>query len=233
MMTHEESGARTLDARKFRIAIPHGGYYAFAGAEGGSLEIESLEGGQCCDLVCFRLGEHSDALNAHACIMRNGSIYLSTGDHLFGWAQTSMMTIIEDSVARGSHDILAGMCTQQSTQLKFGVSGAPCCRGNFIAGLSPYGISPHEIVSSFNIFMRVEVGTDGSVRIGECPARKGDRIRFRLDSDLIVALSVCPQRWGTTNQEIGGSVALTYADVPDPILFSDAEGPAPYAPRDA
>jgi uncharacterized protein YcgI (DUF1989 family) len=91
----------------------------------GPRRIVDVDGGQCCDLVCFSEEDVRERLSTHATIMRNGTIHLSKGHALYSSRHRRMLSIVDDTVGIGGHDLLAGTCSQASNEAKFGVQGTP------------------------------------------------------------------------------------------------------------
>jgi uncharacterized protein YcgI (DUF1989 family) len=110
-----------------------------------------------------------------------------------------MFTIVEDSVGAGGHDVLAGMCSQASNEVKFGVTGTPNCTANLTAALSAFDVPPEYLTGPFNVFMNMTIDQQGGVAIQEPRSGRGDHIDLRAEMDCIVAISNCPQEWGPTN----------------------------------
>jgi uncharacterized protein YcgI (DUF1989 family) len=50
-----------------------------------------------------------------------------------------------------------------------------------------------DIVANLNFFMSVPVRPDGGMAIAEGHSRPGDHIELRAETDVLVALSNCPQ----------------------------------------
>ena len=175
------------------------GYHAFELECGSTLRIVDEEGQQCCDFVCFNATDPRERLSTHATIMRNGTISITAGHTLYSTRQRPLFTIIEDTLRAGDHDLLAGMCTQASNELKFGVTGTPNCTANLTAALASFGIPPTDIVDCLNVFMRMTIEVDGTVEIRQPRSKPGDYLALRAEIPSIVGISNCPQEWGPTN----------------------------------
>ncbi len=188
--------------------LPPRGHTAFELRAGEQLEITDLEGQQCCDLLCFSAADPRERVSTHATAMRNRSIYLTAGHAVYSHAQQPLLEVVADSVGPGGHDLLAGMCSEASTQLKFGVTGAANCTDNMRAALAPFGVDPTRLADSLNLFMRVPVAADGSLQIEEPISKAGDSITLMAVRDCLIAISNCPQEWGTTNARHLTSIGL-------------------------
>ena len=79
------------------------------------------------------------------------------------------------------------------------VAGTPNCRSNFEQTLRPFGIPLQEIPYSFNVFMNAPIEPDGKMSIHEPISKPGDHVDLRAETDLIVAISNCPQERNPCN----------------------------------
>ena len=102
-----------------------------------------------------------------------------------------MLSITADTC--GLHDTLAGCCSNEIDLLRYGVVKTRSCRANFIAELAKWSMSPADIVSNINFFMRVKFTEDGSVEIAPCVSKPGDYVEMRAEMPVIAMLSNCPQ----------------------------------------
>lgn len=67
----------------------------------------------------------------------------------------------------------------------------PSCFENLYRSFEPFGISPNQISTTFNIFMRVDVSPQGAVSVETPTSKAGDHIELRAEMDLICALTSC------------------------------------------
>lgn len=204
----ETTGGATVHPRERMVVVPPRGFFAFEIAAGERLEVVDVEGQQCCDLVCFDAENPRERASTHATVMRNGSVYLTAGHRIYSTSQQPLMDMVADSVGAGGHDLLAGMCSEESTRSKFGIADAPNCTDNLRQALEPFGIGPELIVDSLNLFMRMPVEPDGSVRIEEPLSKAGDSVVLEAIRPCLIAISNCPQEWGTTNARALTNIGL-------------------------
>jgi uncharacterized protein YcgI (DUF1989 family) len=106
------------------------------------------------------------------------------------------MTITADTC--GLHDLLAGSCSEGTNRWRYGVADSPNCRANFEAALRPFGVPLREVPYSFNIFMNVPI-ENGKIRIEEPLSKAGDLIDLRAETDVLIAISNCPQERNPCN----------------------------------
>lgn len=147
-------------------------------------------GEQVADLYAFRDGEPSCILSSGRSIDYASKIYLSTGDLLYANDSRPMFTIVSDTVGR--HDFLLTPCSQEMFEILYRHQGHhPSCFENLYTAFAPFGISPSQIFTTFNIFMNVTIAEDGVVSVKPPLSKAGDSIELRAEMDLICALTSC------------------------------------------
>ncbi len=177
--------------------LPPRGETAFPMYAGQICRVIDLEGQQVADFLCFDRHDPVDKLSVENTQLINGTLFITTGHHLYSTRCTRMMTIVADTV--GVHDLISGSCSEQSNALRYNVRGTPNCRGNFERSLAPHGIPLAEIPYSFNIFMNTTVSPEGKTRIEEPKSKAGDYVDLRAERDLLISISNCPQERNPCN----------------------------------
>jgi urea carboxylase-associated protein 1 len=176
--------------------LPARGRTAFPVDRGQTVRVVDVDGQQVADFVCFRRPDTSEKLSVHNTALVQGTIYISTGHQLLSDRCGTLMTITADTC--GLHDLLAGSCSEGTNRWRYGVADTPNCRANFEAALRPFGIPLREVPYSFNIFMNVPI-VDGKISIVEPVSKAGDYVDLRAETDLLVAISNCPQERNPCN----------------------------------
>jgi uncharacterized protein YcgI (DUF1989 family) len=157
---------------------------------GDILRVTDPLGEQVSDLFAFRDGDPACSLSSGRSIDYAGKIYLSTGDTLWSNDSHPMFTILQDDVRR--HDFLLTPCSQEMFEILYKHRGHhPSCFENLKNAFHAFGIGPERISTTFNIFMTVDVGADGSVEVKPPRSKAGDSIELRAEMDLICALTAC------------------------------------------
>ena len=102
-----------------------------------------------------------------------------------------MLSIVADDVGR--HDFLYAACSKEMYRIQYGIrENQSNCLDNLRNALSEVGPEPVVIPTPFNVFMNVEIMPDGRLTIQPPLSNKGDRIVFKAEMDLTVAISACP-----------------------------------------
>jgi len=159
---------------------------------GQYLTVVDIEGQQAVDFLCYDTGHPVDRLNLPNTVKLNGSLYVTTGTRLYSDRARTMFSVVEDTC--GMHDTLAGCCSSEMDELRYGVVTGESCRDNFASELARWDLAPAEIVSNVNLFMRVEFGADGRVAIVDSISKPGDFVTLRADMPVLAVLSNCPQQ---------------------------------------
>lgn len=174
-----------------REIVPPGGRWSRRLETSERLRLIDLEGQQAVDFLCYSAELPLDRINLPNTIKLNRSLYISKGCKIYSDHAKVMFTVVEDTC--GYHDTLAGCCSNEIDLLRYNVKKTKSCRSNFIAELAKWAMSPSEIVSNINFFMRVPFETDGHVEISDGISKPGDYVELLAEMPVLAMLSNCPQ----------------------------------------
>ena len=170
--------------------IPAGCGAGFRMKRGARLRIVDFCGQQSGDLVAFCDGDSSEALSNGRTFDYLSRLYMRTGDILYSTRSRPMFRIIADSAGR--HDFLYGACTAEMYEIQYGLSNHSNCSDNLTQALRSVGMEVALLPTPLNVFMNVEIHTDGTLSIHPPRTRAGDSIVLSAEMDLVVALAACP-----------------------------------------
>lgn len=163
---------------------------AFELKAGHTLRVIDIEGEQVADLTAFARADPTEWLSSGRSIDYANTIYLTTGHVLYSNRSRPMFTIMADDVGR--HDFLLTPCSRETFEIIYGNTDPhPSCFENLWRNLAEFGIAPDSIPTTLNIFMNVEVGSTGELRILPPRSKAGDAFTIRAEMDLIVGLTAC------------------------------------------
>jgi uncharacterized protein YcgI (DUF1989 family) len=163
---------------------------AFTLARGQRLRVIDPMGEQVADLIAFAADNRAEWLSSGRSIDYNDTIRFTAGHALYSNRSRVMLTITRDTV--GCHDFLYTPCSRETFALIYHHEGHhPSCFDNLSMHLAPFGIGPDSIPTTFNIFMHVELATDGRVTVLPPRSRAGDCLELRAEMDLVVGLTAC------------------------------------------
>ncbi|MDB5385128.1 MAG: hypothetical protein JWM11_774 [Planctomycetaceae bacterium] len=179
---------RIIANQRSRIAPQTG--TAFLLLAGQKLHVIDPLGEQVSDLIAFARDEPQEWLSSGRSIDYANTIYLSTGSILYSNRSRPMLTIEADDVGR--HDFLLTPCSPETFQIIYRHQGHhPSCFENLVNALTPFGIDPDWIPTTFNIFMNVDLDAHGELTIRPPRSLPGDSILLRAETDLIIGLTAC------------------------------------------
>jgi urea carboxylase-associated protein 1 len=174
-------------------------------------DLSFAEWQQAIDFLCYSAELPLDRINLPNTVKLNKSLYITKGSKIYSDLAREMMTVVEDTC--GYHDTLAGCCSCEIDKVRYGVIKIESCRTNFIAELAKWAMSPSEIVSNINFFMRVPFTADGDIRIAEGVSKAGDYVVLRAEMPVLVVISNCPQQHNP---------AAGFAPTPVEVVVTDA-----------
>ncbi len=171
-----------------RIAPQSGA--GFTLKKGQVLRVTDPMGEQVSDLFAFAAGDARCYLSSGRSLDYAGKLYLTTGDLLYSNDSQPMFTIVADTVGR--HDFTLTPCSQRMFELLYRHQGHhPSCHENLCLGLAQFGIEPHQIHTTFNIFMNVWFDAGGKMTVDVPTSKAGDHIALRAEMDLWCGLTAC------------------------------------------
>jgi uncharacterized protein YcgI (DUF1989 family) len=94
---------------------------------------------------------------------------------------------------------MGGRCSRRWYETKVGQPDHPNCQDNLSTALEPFGLTGDDIFDIFNVFMNVELGTDGSFTLTAPTTKAGDHIDLRAEMNVLAAISACPSDNSPTN----------------------------------
>ncbi len=171
--------------------IPPRSGVAFRLDRGQRLTVIDPQGEQVADLLAFNRNDTREVISSGRTLDYASRIYLTTGDKLYSNRSRVLLTIAEDTVGR--HDFLLTPCSADTFRIIYGdETPHRGCFGNLAEALAPYGVTPDQIPSAFNVFMNVPVdGETGELKVAPPLSRAGDHVVFVAEDDLIVGLTAC------------------------------------------
>jgi hypothetical protein len=160
---------------------------------GGTIEIVDLLGNQAVDCLFYLATDTAERYSAPDTVVRQGSIFLTTGSDLCSNTGRPLLTVVADDVGR--HDTLGGACSKESNTLRYGqhTNAQHACVENFLAEGARWGLGKRDLVSNINWFMNVPVESDGALGIVDGISGPGRSLTLRAHVDVITLISNCPQ----------------------------------------
>ncbi|MBT8235393.1 MAG: urea carboxylase-associated family protein [Bacteroidia bacterium] len=163
---------------------------AFRLKKGQTLKVIDPEGEQVSDMVLFNGHDIKEKISSGKTFDFEESILLTKGNFLWSNRSTKMMEIIEDT--NGRNDFLLAPCSPETFEIMYKHSGYhPSCFENLHTNLEPFGITPDDVPTAFNIFMNVQFDSEGKLSVLPPTSKANDHVIFVALMDLIVGLTAC------------------------------------------
>jgi uncharacterized protein YcgI (DUF1989 family) len=156
---------------------------------GETLRIIDVAGAQVADLVAFAESDEGEWLSSGRSFDYNQSLRPKTGYVLYSNRGQAMAHIVSDDVGR--HDWLYMPCSREMFRRQYEVDDSANCLDNLVAALRPWGVGADRIPTPLNLFMRVDIATDGGLTVLPPASRPGDAVALCAEMDLVVAVSAC------------------------------------------
>jgi uncharacterized protein YcgI (DUF1989 family) len=170
--------------------IPPQSGTAFHLQAGDVLRVIDPRGEQVADLTAFAASDVRESLSSGRTIDYAETVYLTRGHTLYSNRSRPMFVIVRDDVGR--HDFLLTPCSRETFAIIYGkTDDHPNCFANLSEALTPHGIDPDAIPTTFNIFMNVDIDPAGRIDVRPPRSKAGDCIELRAEMDLIVGLTAC------------------------------------------
>lgn len=163
---------------------------AFILEKGKYLKIVDPKGGQVSDFVFFNLHSTPEKFSAGKTMDFEESIFITKGNFLWSNLGRKMVEIVEDT--NGRNDILLAPCSQETFTIMYNKPDEhPSCHTNLALNLQKYGITYADIPSAFNIFMNVQVSSEGKISVERPTSKSGDYVILKALDDLLIGLTAC------------------------------------------
>lgn len=161
------------------------------------IQIVDQEGKQTAILVAFKKDDHTEWASTAHTTEGLGSIMLRLNGHLVSNQRNWMLRLEEDTVGR--HDMTLPACDGRRYLDYYGLPDHPNCKDNLTTALAEHGVPYDRLPDPFNFFMQVAILGDGAIEVREPLSEAGDFVVLRALTDLVVAISACPNERNAQN----------------------------------
>jgi urea carboxylase-associated protein 1 len=207
---------RDLASAIYNEVVPAGEPWVFEIKKGQVFRIVDLHGNQAVDTLFYNAHNYSDRYSAQDTFRHQKNIYLTTGSKLISTRGTVLLTITDDTCGR--HDTLGGACANESNMVRYSLDKRfmHACRSSFLKGLLDWGrgMDKRDINSNINFFMNVPVTPEGKLTFEDGISEPGKFVELRAETDVLCAISNCPQLNNPCN---------AYTPTPVQVLIWDAD----------
>jgi len=185
---------------------------AFEVSKGQVFRINQITGGQVGDCVFYNAHDYREMFHVGQSWAINGILGTGTAksfSHFYSKPprENLMMTVVADTV-KNHWGNMGGRCSRRLYELRDNLAEHRSCQENLTEALEPYGLSGDDVFDIFNVFMNVDLHTDGSFTMCPTEATADDYIDFRAEMDLLVAVSACPADTSPTNNGMSNPLGI-------------------------
>jgi len=162
---------------------------------GQIFRIVDLEGNQAVDTIFYSADDPQERYSLTHTIQAQDALYLGVGSQLMSSEGRPMLTIVADTCGR--HDTLGGACASESNTVRYALEKRfmHSCRDNYMLAIAQDGhaLDKRDVVPNINFFMNVPVTPQGKLTFEDGLSAPGKYVEMRVEMDLIVLVSNCPQ----------------------------------------
>ncbi len=175
--------------------------HAFEAPAGSIVRFTTVEGPQVVDLNLWSLHDPRERFWASRTRQFHGT-HVSVGARL--WSNLPFLrplaTFVVDTVAygrdaddAGCHDLLGTRCDPYVNQLLSGAAYDYHCHSNLTRAVLGRGLTEFDVHDVINLFQVTGLMPDDKrYFMKTCPARPGDHVELLAETDLLLAISLCP-----------------------------------------
>ena len=181
--------------------VPVRSGHAFPVAAGQVVRFSTVDGPQVVDLNLWSLHDPRERFWASRTRQFYGT-HLTVGHRL--WSNLPFLrplaTFIADTIAygrdaddAGCHDLLGTRCDPYVNQLLSGAAYDFHCHSNLTRAVQPLGLTEFDVHDVINLFQITGLMPDDKrYFMKTCPAHPGDFVELLAETDLLMAISLCP-----------------------------------------
>lgn len=195
------------DGRLRQIVVPAREGRAVRVRAGGRFRVVDLEGQQVGDLFAFSADDMSEYASAGHTRVGIGRLFPWVGEAFLTNRRRPILTLLADD-SPGVHDMLMAACDPERYRLLGAAGWHASCRENFERAMAALGHPGVDVPQPINLFMDIPIGPDATLGFEPAKTRPGDSVTMRVEMDVIVVLSACPQDLNSINGPRPTSLAI-------------------------
>lgn len=183
------------------VVVPVRSGHAFPVAAGDVVRLSTVDGPQVVDLNVWSMTDPRERFWASRTRQFYGT-HLTVGHRLWSGLPflRPLATIVADTLAygrdqddAGCHDLLGTRCDPYVNQLLSGAAYDFHCHSNLTRCVAPFGLTEFDVHDVINLFQVTGLMPDDKrYFMKTCPAKPGDFVELFAETDLLMAISLCP-----------------------------------------
>lgn len=181
-----------MAATSFEETIVSAGHAAVVRVSTGTrFSVVDVEGGQVGDLFVFSDADRTESASASHTRSIIAKLFPRPGDTIYSNRRRPML-LLEEDISPGRHDTLYAACDPRRYEMLGVTEPHRSCAMNLAEAMEPYGGLLAPTPQPFNVFMEVEVDSNGELSVRPASSQRGDHLVFLALMDCFVVLSSCP-----------------------------------------
>lgn len=177
-----------------RVVVAPATAHAFVLPEGGRCRVTDVSGTQVADVMFFSAANPLERFSQNVTRIMNWNARVGVGTTLYSNLQRALAVVRVDTVGR--HDTYFCSCSRYVYEEIYRVGPRPGCRDNIHAALGRLGgvarIPEEMLTDPLNCFQNSGFDDEGRPYLGPAWSKPGDHIEFEALTDLVMAVSACP-----------------------------------------
>lgn len=181
-----------------RVLIPPRSAHALLLAQGERCRVTDVAGMQVADAMFFSLANPLERFSQSVTRIMNWSSVINEGTTLFSNLQRPIAVVHHDTVGR--HDTYFCSCSRYVYEEIYEVESRPGCRDSIATALDRlaqnvervHQIPSEMLTDPLNCFQKSGFDSEGVPFLGPAWSQAGDFIEFEATTDLVLAVSACP-----------------------------------------
>jgi uncharacterized protein len=181
--------------------VPVRSGYAFHASDGDIVRFSTVDGPQVVDLNIWSASDPRERFWASRTRQFYGT-HLTVGHRL--WSNLPFLrplaTFIADTISygrdaddAGCHDLLGTRCDPYVNELLSDAAYDYHCHSNLTRSVLPFGLTEFDVHDVINLFQVTGLMPDDKrYFMKTCPAKPGDYVELLAETDLLMAISLCP-----------------------------------------
>ncbi len=167
-----------------------GDYWAAVIQRGRSLRITDPQGCHGVSLLCYNADNPLERLNVADTAKIQFNAFLKQGMVLYSDMGRILCSITADT--SGCHDLISGASNADMVRAKYGDGDFHDARTNFLKALARWGLTNRDRMPNLNLFTRIAIAPDGTMRYDASGVKPGSYIDLRAEMNVLVILVNCP-----------------------------------------
>jgi len=178
-------------------AVPGGAHWSGVLRRGTTLRVVDVAGGANVAVLFYNWENTCERYNMADTLKGQHTAFVTAGHVCYSDMGRVMCSITRDSC--GWHDTLCGVSNAAGVAARYGQGAYQQLHNDYYRNgydsllneLCKYGLGRRDLVSNLNLFSKVTVEDDGTMRYHDNHSAAGASVELRFEMDTLVALSTC------------------------------------------